>query len=146
MCKGGIEDYESLTCYPGRRIGSAAGYLAGPFIANHLGPDFPWGTCIVNVSGSFLLGVVLGLVGGGVILTEARPLLAVGFLGGYTTFSTYSHESLQLIQGGELGAVAFNTISQVILRLVAVYLGWSWPGLSGGWRDGTHQSDEAHGL
>jgi CrcB protein len=107
----------------GGGIGSAARYLVGAFVANYFGPDFPWGTYIVNISGSFLIGVVLGFVGGGVIPTEARPLLAVGFLGGYTTFSTYSHESLQLIQGGEWGAVASNTISQVVFGLVAVYLG-----------------------
>src|SRR5215210_5121566 len=107
----------------GGAIGSAARYLVGAFIANHFGPDFPWGTFIVNVSGSFLIGVVLGLVGGGILPTEARPLLAVGLLGGYTTFSTYSHESLQLIQDGELWALALNTLGQVVLGLVAVYLG-----------------------
>ena len=107
----------------GGAIGSAARYLAGAFIANRFGPDFPWGTFIVNVSGSFLIGVILSFVGGGQLPVEARPFLAVGIMGGYTTFSTYSHETLQLIQGGEFGAATFNTLGQVVTGLVGVYLG-----------------------
>ena len=107
----------------GGAVGSAARYLAGAFIANHFGPDFPWGTFIVNVSGSFLIGVILSLVGGGLLPAGARPFLAVGIMGGYTTFSTYSHESLQLIQDGEFGALALNALGQVALGLTAVYLG-----------------------
>jgi fluoride ion exporter CrcB/FEX len=61
--------------------GSAARYLAGAFIANRFGPDFPWGTFIVNVSGSFLIGVILSLVGGGLLPAGARPFLAVGIMG-----------------------------------------------------------------
>jgi fluoride exporter len=107
----------------GGAVGSAARYLAGAFIANRFGPDFPWGTFIVNVSGSFLIGVILSLVGGGLPPAGARPFLAVGIMGGYTTFSTYSHESLQLIQDGEFGALALNALGQVALGLTAVYLG-----------------------
>lgn len=107
----------------GGAIGSAARYLVGVFIANRFGPDFPWGTFIVNVSGSFLIGVILSLVGGGQLPPGARFFLAVGVMGGYTTFSTYSHETLQLIQGGEFGAATFNTLGQVATGLVGVYLG-----------------------
>src|SRR5215210_1339376 len=107
----------------GGAIGSAARYLAGAFIANRFGPDFPWGTFIVNVSGSFLIGVILSFVGGGLLPAGARPFIAIGILGGYTTFSTYSHETLQLIQDGEFGAIALNALGQVVTGLVAVYLG-----------------------
>ena len=107
----------------GGAIGSAARYLVGAFVANRFGPDFPWGTFIVNVSGSFFIGVILSFVGGGQLPAGARPFLAVGIMGGYTTFSTYSHETLQLIQGGEFGAATFNTLGQVVAGLVAVYLG-----------------------
>jgi CrcB protein len=107
----------------GGAIGSAARYLTGAFVANRFGPDFPWGTFIVNVSGSFFIGVILSFVGGGLLPAGARPFLAVGIMGGYTTFSTYSHETLQLIQDGELGAATFNTLGQVVAGLVAVYLG-----------------------
>jgi fluoride exporter len=107
----------------GGAIGSAARYLAGAFIANRFGPDFPWGTFIVNVSGSFLIGVILSFVGGGQLPAGARPFLAVGIMGGYTTFSTYSNETLQLIEGGEFGAAMFNALGQVVVGLVGVYLG-----------------------
>ena len=107
----------------GGAIGSAARYLIGGFIANRFGPDFPWGTFIVNVSGSFLIGVILSLVGGGQLPSGARLFLAVGVMGGYTTFSTYSNETLQLIEGGEFGAAMFNALGQVVVGLVGVYLG-----------------------
>ncbi len=107
----------------GGAIGSAARYLVGVFIGNYFGPYFPWGTFIVNVSGSFLIGVILSFVGGGLLPAGARPFIAIGILGGYTTFSTYSHETLQLIQDGEFGAVALNALGQVVIGLVAVYLG-----------------------
>ena len=107
----------------GGAIGSAARYLVGAFVGNYFGPDFPWGTFIVNVSGSFIIGVVLSFVGGGLFPAGARPFIAVGVLRGYTTFSTYTHETLQLIQDGELGAAAFKTLGQVVAGLIAVYLG-----------------------
>ena len=94
----------------GGAIGPAARYLVGAFIANRFGPDFPWGTFIINVSGSFVIGAFLSLVGGGLLPAGARPFLAVGIMGGYTTFSTYTHETLQLIQDGELGTATANTI------------------------------------
>jgi len=93
----------------GGAIGSAARYLVGAFVANRFGPDFPWGTFIVNVSGSFFIGVILSLV--------------VGVMGGYTTFSTYSNETLQLVQGGEVGAAMFNALGQVVAGFIGVYLG-----------------------
>ncbi len=107
----------------GGAIGSAARYLVGAFVANRFGPDFPWGTFIVNVSGSFLIGVVLSLVGGGQLPAGARLFLAVGVMGGYTTFSTYSNETLQLVQGGEVGAAMFNALGQVVAGFIGVYLG-----------------------
>ena len=107
----------------GGAIGSAARYLVGALIANRFGPDFPWGTFVVNVSGSFLIGVILSFVGGGQLPAGARPFLAVGIMGGYTTFSTYNHETLQLLQGGEFGAATFNTLGQVVAGLFGVYLG-----------------------
>jgi CrcB protein len=107
----------------GGAIGSAARYLVGALVANRFGPDFPWGTFIVNVSGSCFIGVILSLVGGGLLPAGARPFLAVGVMGGYTTFSTYSHETLQLMEGGVFGASSFNKLGQVVAGLDAVYLG-----------------------
>ena len=107
----------------GGAIGAAARYLAGLWLAARLGASFPWGTFFVNVTGSFLIGIVLVLVEGGTLPAEARLFLAVGILGGYTTFSSFSYETLQLLNGGDVVPVLFNTLGQLLIGLLAVYLG-----------------------
>ena len=108
----------------GGAIGAAARYLAGLWIVARLGAGFPWGTFFVNVTGSFLIGIILVLVQGGALPAGARLFLAVGVLGGYTTFSSFSYETLQLLSGGgSLGPVLFNAFGQLLVGLLAVYLG-----------------------
>jgi CrcB protein len=107
----------------GGAVGAAARYLAGLWIAARLGASFPWGTFFVNVTGSFLIGIVLVLVEAGTLPAEARLFLAVGILGGYTTFSSFSYETLQLVNGGDVVPVLFNTLGQLLAGLLAVYLG-----------------------
>ncbi len=108
----------------GGAIGAAARYLAGLWIVARLGAGFPWGTFFVNVTGSFVIGIVLVLVEGGTLPAGARLFFAVGILGGYTTFSSFSYETLQLLAGGgALGPVLLNTLGQLLAGLMAVYLG-----------------------
>lgn len=107
----------------GAAIGGVARYLIGGWLASLLGPDFPWGTVFVNVTGSFVIGVVLILVQGGALPAGARPFVAVGILGGYTTFSTYSYETLELIADGNYGVAVINVFVQLVLGLIGVYLG-----------------------
>lgn len=107
----------------GGAIGAAARYLAGLWLAALLGAGFPWGTFFVNVTGSFLIGIVLVLVQAGTLPAEARLFLAVGILGGYTTFSSFSYETLQLLDGGDMMLVLLNTLGQLLTGLLAVYLG-----------------------
>jgi CrcB protein len=108
----------------GGAIGAAARYLAGLWIVARFGAGFPWGTFFVNVTGSFVIGIVLVLVEGGTLPAGARLFLAVGILGGYTTFSSFSYETLQLLAGGgALGPVLLNTLGQLLAGLMAVYLG-----------------------
>ena len=108
----------------GGGLGAAARYLAGLWIVARLGADFPWGTFFVNVTGSFLIGIILVLVERGELPPGARLFLAVGVLGGYTTFSSFSYETLQLLGGeGSLGPVLFNAFGQLLVGLLAVYLG-----------------------
>jgi CrcB protein len=108
----------------GGGLGAAARYLAGLWIVARLGAGFPWGTFFVNVTGSFLIGIILVLVEGGELPPGARLFLAVGVLGGYTTFSSFSYETLQLLGGGgNLGPVLLNTLGQLLTGLLAVYLG-----------------------
>lgn len=107
----------------GAAIGGVARYLIGGWLASLLGPDFPWGTVFVNVTGSFVIGVVLVLVQGGALPAGARPFVAVGILGGYTTFSTYSYETLELIIDGNYAVAVINVFVQLVLGLIGVYLG-----------------------
>ncbi len=107
----------------GGAIGATARYLAGLWIVARLGAGFPWGTFFVNVTGSFLIGIILVLVEAGTLPAEARLFLAVGILGGYTTFSSFSYETLQLLNGGDVVPVLFNTLGQLLTGLLAVYLG-----------------------
>lgn len=107
----------------GGAIGAVLRYLVGASLAARLGPDFPWGTFFVNVTGSFLIGVVLVLVEGGALTPGARLFLAVGILGGYTTFSTYSYETLQLVTNGEELKTFIYIFGQVFASFLGVYLG-----------------------
>jgi CrcB protein len=107
----------------GGALGALVRYLLGMWIAGRVGPDFPWGTFIINVSGSLLIGVVLGLVSEGYLSSELRLFVAVGILGGYTTFSTFSYETVELLADGNMRAFLFNALGQLVAGLVAVYFG-----------------------
>ena len=113
----------TLLVAAGGAVGAALRYLLGRWIASRLGPDFPWGTFIVNISGCLLIGAVLGLVERGTLPPEARLFVAVGMLGGYTTFSTFGYDTFGLLEGGEPVQAALNAFVQRALGLVAVYLG-----------------------
>ena len=92
-------------------------------MAARFGTGFPWGTFFVNMSGSFLIGLVLGLFENAGLSNEARLFLAVGVLGGYTTFSTFSHETLRLLENGSPGLAFLNAAGQLIAGLAAVFAG-----------------------
>ena len=95
-----------LVC-AGGAIGSGARYLVGSWVAAAWGTAFPWGTLAVNLVGSFLLAVVmyLGLEVGS-IGPDLRIFLAVGVMGGFTTYSSFNHETLALAQRGQWGIAA----------------------------------------
>jgi CrcB protein len=95
-----------------------------------LSASFPWSTLIINLSGSFLIGWVLRASLEGAISPEGRLFLAMGLLGGYTTFSTLSYELLTLVQGGEAGKAFFYAFSSLGLGFFAVWLGYALGGRS----------------
>jgi CrcB protein len=90
-----------------------------------LAPDgFPFGTLMVNVVGCGLLGVLAGYTTSrGMLGSELRALLVVGVLGAFTTFSTFSCETLLLLRDGALARAAANVVASIVLCLVAVWLG-----------------------
>ena len=104
--------------------GSLLRYGVGRWAASQWGPATVMGTFIVNVTGSFVLGLLVGLALERTPVPPAlRSMAAVGFLGGYTTFSTLSLESVRLMLEGELVRAAASVIGSVVLGLAAAYLG-----------------------
>lgn len=87
----------------GGALGAVARYLLAVRVYGWLGIDFPWGTLSVNLLGSLLLGVVIGLVEErGLFSSEARSFLTIGFLGGMTTYSTFVYEGWEFTRDGEI--------------------------------------------
>lgn len=104
--------------------GSLARYLAGTAVTARYGSRFPWGTLVVNVTGSFLIGLIMTLLTEKVAISPNwRFALVVGFLGGYTTFSSFEWETYAAIRAGGFWIGALNVIGSVLLGYAAVWLG-----------------------
>lgn len=112
----------------GGALGAMARFGLSHQIYLWLGRDFAWGTLLVNMLGSFLIGLLtILLIDKWAASTEVKALLIIGFLGSFTTFSTFSFETLQYIQTGELYKALLNISAGVIGCLLAVWLGL-WAG------------------
>lgn len=104
----------------GGGLGAMSRFLVTTALAGKLG-NFPLGTLTANFFGSLLMGLVVGLLAGR--YESVRLFVAVGFLGGFTTFSSFSAETLALIQGGQFFSAAANVIVSVVASLVACAVG-----------------------
>ncbi|MGH7931712.1 MAG: fluoride efflux transporter CrcB [Candidatus Binataceae bacterium] len=110
----------------GGALGSMARYGLSGFVGAAIGETFPWGTLFVNVTGALIIGFVASLTGpDGRILVGApgRQFVMTGICGGYTTFSTFSLETLNLIRGDEWGNAFLNMGLSLAVCLLAVWLG-----------------------
>jgi len=110
----------------GSALGGMARYFASGVIATLSGGAFPYGTMFVNVTGAIVIGFFATFTGpdGRVMVgTPARQFVMVGICGGYTTFSTFSLETLNLIRDGELMPALLNAVGSVVLCLTFVWLG-----------------------
>ena len=108
----------------GAFAGANARYLVNQFAARHLEPVLPFGTLIANVTGSLLLGAFLAISTERAITDPAwRLLIAVGFCGSYTTFSSYAFETVRLAEQGQWWAATGNLLANNVLCLVAVIAG-----------------------
>jgi CrcB protein len=107
----------------GGALGALARYGVGGWVQDRAGFAFPMGTLTVNVLGSLLIGFSLRYLEAIRLAPEIRVLVAVGFLGAFTTFSTYSYETITLLEEGALGRAATYALGSLALGLAAVYVG-----------------------
>lgn len=110
----------------GSGLGGLTRFAVSGFVAQHWGETFPWGTLLVNVTGSFLIGFFATLTepGGRIFVSgSGRQFCMTGLLGGYTTFSSFSLQTLTLARSGEWLHAGANATASLVLCLVAVWLG-----------------------
>jgi CrcB protein len=121
-------------------VGGAAGsilrYFVGRTVQGSSASGFPVGTMVVNVSGCFLIGVLLRQFLNMQTSPEIRAMLVVGFCGGFTTFSTFSADTIGLIEGGEYARAAWYVTLSVLLCLGATFAGMASMQVIGGAKHG----------
>jgi CrcB protein len=108
----------------GAGLGGLARYTVGGWVQEAAGAGFPWGTLVVNVTGSLLLALSYAILEGTGAPAAWRAFLGIGLLGGYTTFSTFGYESLRLMQDGQWTRAAVYILASVTVSLLAVALGF----------------------
>jgi CrcB protein len=112
----------------GSALGGMARWGVSGFVATRIGETFPWGTLAVNASGSFVIGAAAALSAAHGKLPGSpalRDFVIIGLCGGYTTFSSFSLQTLNLARDGEWGRAAGNIIASVALCLLAVWAGYA---------------------
>jgi CrcB protein len=110
----------------GSALGGMARYGCSGLVARLIGETFPWGTIVVNVTGSFVIGLFATLTepdGRLFVSATARQFVMLGLLGGFTTFSSFSLQTLNLLRDGEWLQAGTNIVGSVLLCLMAVWLG-----------------------
>lgn len=110
----------------GGALGSMARFWVGGFVAAWLGPSYPWGTIFINIVGSFVIGCYSFLsspLGAAPASLNARAFVLVGLCGGYTTFSAFSLQTLELAQQERYWGAAGNVVISIVACLIAVWAG-----------------------
>jgi len=118
--------WNALWIFVGGGLGSLARWGVSGLIADKFGETFPWGTFVVNVTGCFVIGLfatATGVEGRWLASATFRQFFMLGICGGYTTFSSFSLQTLNLVQEGEWFRAGANTVLSVALCLVGVWLG-----------------------
>ena len=111
----------------GGALGSVLRFFFTGLVASHWSGAFPWGTLLVNVTGSFVIGFLAELTGPGgrwLASTETRLFLMAGVCGGYTTFSAFSLQTFAFIKAGDWPRAGLNIVASVALCLLGVWLGY----------------------
>jgi CrcB protein len=118
--------WNALWIFVGSGLGGVARWGVSAFIANKVGQTFPWGTMVVNVTGSFIIGLfatVTGPEGRWLAPATFRQFFMLGICGGYTTFSSFSLQTLNLAEDGEWFKAGANSALSLALCLLGVWLG-----------------------
>ena len=109
----------------GGAIGAMARYLLGGAVHRWIPGFFPYGTFVVNIVGCLVFGVIVGLAESRFVVGPgARAFLLVGVLGGFTTFSSFTFETFELVRSGQVLAAGMNVIGQVAIGFVALWAGF----------------------
>jgi CrcB protein len=111
----------------GGALGSMARYAGSNLVAGWLGAHFPWGTLFINILGSFVIGFVAELTGPGgrvFVPNDGRLFMMVGVCGGFTTFSSFSLQTLDLMRDGHWTRAGLNVVGSAALCLIAVFIGY----------------------
>lgn len=104
-------------------LGAVARYLLDQFVGHRVAGDFPYGTLVINISGSFLLGLMLGLAAHHGLTNAPTTILGAGFAGGYTTLSTWAFETLALVEQRQYRQATVNVVASTGLGLAAAAAG-----------------------
>ena len=110
----------------GAAVGGVSRYYLSAAVQHRMGSSFPWGTLVINVTGSLVLGFLMRYaISTPSVSVEMRALLTTGFCGGYTTFSTYSYETAALIEDGQLGRAGTYALASVLVALAGTFGGFA---------------------
>jgi fluoride exporter len=112
-----------LVVAAGGMVGAPARYLLDQAVTRRAGSGLPWGTLAINLSGSLLLGFLTGLTLAGHLPPAAKALLGTGFCGAYTTYSTFTFETVRLVENGRYLGAAGNVLVSVLAGLAAAAAG-----------------------
>jgi CrcB protein len=112
-----------LVVAAGGFVGAPSRYLLDRAINRRVESDLPWGTFLVNISGSFLLGLLTGLSLSNHLSSLAEALLGTGFCGAYTTFSTFTFETIRLLEVGQILDAALNAVVSLAVGLLGAGAG-----------------------
>ena len=108
----------------GGSLGAVARYGLSAYTLGTVNDIFPWGTLIVNVTGSFVIGAFIEMCEAVVIPSDWRSFVTIGFIGAYTTFSTYTLETVNLLREGEVRVAAINVIASNVAGILFVVMGF----------------------
>lgn len=117
-----IKEILAIGC--GGFIGAISRYFVSGWLQNIMKKPFPYGTMGVNILGSLILGILMGITLNANVSPYWKLSIGIGFLGAFTTFSTFSYETMMLMRAGAVFEVFMNIAASIILGLIAVFIGY----------------------